>query len=661
MKRQLHTLYLKHDSNFKTLSKIALSQLLLKIIYFSVTGASKTHIATEIEGVLSSKISSRDVDDALMHLIKEKKIHTKANRYFIHNEYMKILDKTQEENELLHKKVLEKYFSKAESDVGDVGIWFQETTIKFFEKFSFEWFYQVVHKKKNGSINKPNLALIIDETLLKASKLKGSDKEWLKQQYLRFVESEEPDETILFWHYGLSMFSSRLITARNYADKLSIDMFKESSFILDTNILMILDLEEHELNKSLESLEKVLEQLNIRPVYLNTTREEYIRAMEARRNDTVRVFDNYAIKVLKASKCPFIQTALARRCSTGEDVKRMFDPLLDVPGHFHEHLKIEKLDYQDLVDAVKEGEEDEALKMKINDVYKKRTGRDKRDNPKLHDAGMIGGAHYLRKKEKCWIVTNDSTLKLYAIANCLRDESEIAVGLDVILGVMAVNSGGVAVDASNFAPLFKNLIRLSLIPESDAFEVRDLAFILNTDTKVNELPEERVIEIAKEIKRRRIAGEDDEALALFLRRVIEGDKLSITREYAQAKQAEQLALRQKEDADKEKEIFIHNYRMKRIGELRNQYDRGRRINIFFMFFIPILIFFLLRLALKDLVPSTDPKIQFVVNMLIEVVAALVPLVPINKRILRKYSTYVNEIDNKVEQEVFDLLKKAKES
>ncbi len=113
----------------------------------------------------------------------------------------------------------------------------------------------------------------------------------------------------------------------------------------------------------------------------------------------------------------------------------------------------------------------------------------------------ISGAQFIRKSEKCWIVTSDSIMKRYAIENCIRDENEIAVGLDVIIGLMAVNSGGVNVDASNFAPLFKNLIKYSLVPENAAFEVKDLAFILRTNIKVNELTHDKVIEVAKEVKR----------------------------------------------------------------------------------------------------------------------------------------------------------------
>jgi hypothetical protein len=335
--------------------------------------------------------------------------------------------------------------------------------------------------------------------------------------HVKFIDSEDSEDNLLFWYYGISMFSSRLITARNYADGMTVEMFKDSKFILDTNVLMILDLEEHELSTSLGSLETILEQLAISPVYLNTTREEYLRAMDWRRTETINVFENFKLNVLQSSDCPFIQTALRRGCQNGDDVKRMFETLMDMPKVFNDSLPIKCYDYAELNEAIEAGKQNADIKNQINETYKKRTKRDKRENPLSHDAGVISGTQFLRQTEKCWIVTSDSIMKRYAIEHCLRDENEIAIGLDVIIGLMAVNSGGTSIDASNFAPLFKNLIKFSLVPESNAFEVRDLAFILRTNIKINELPNEKVIEVAKEVKRLRVSGEDEEHVALYLR------------------------------------------------------------------------------------------------------------------------------------------------
>ena len=501
--------------------------------------------------------------------------------------------------------------------------------------------------------------LLLDKSLLNNKEINSDDKEWIKLQFIKFIDSDDADDNLLFWYYGISMFSSRLITARNYADGITIEMFKNSKFILDTNILMILDLEEHELSTSLESLETILEQLNITPVYLNTTREEYIRAMDWRRSETIKVFENYNIKVLQSSDCPFIQTALRRGCSSGEDVKRMFETLIDLPRVFNDSLVIECYDYPELSEAIEIGQQNTGLKSALNETYKRRTNRDKREKPLAHDAGVVSGAQFIRKGEKCWIITSDSIMKRYAIENCIRDENEIAVGLDVIIGLMAVNSGGTNIEASNFAPLFKNLIKYSLVPESNAFEVKDLAFILRTNIKINELPNDKVIEVAKEVKRLRVSGEDEENVALFLRRFIEGDTIEMVKEVEDALSKESIAKAKREEAEKERDIAFNEIREKKRGELRDKYDVDLRNNRKKMILIPLILGVLLFLTIKYGLSDKSDFMQYLIGCSVELIFGLLPLIPINKRLVRKHSEYVNDINRIVENEILELIKKAR--
>ena len=654
MKRELHTLYIKHDGNFKTLSKIALSQLILKIVYLNGNATSIGFIENELKSVLSSPVSKRDVEEAIRVLVRERKLNVKANRHFIHKDYIDQIKKEVDANNDLKARVINKYFSKAESNSVDVEEWFNDTAISFFEKYSFEWFHQVTFKGKNGSNSVPNIHEIIDNQLLNNTELVQNDKDWLKKQFLKFIDSEENDDNLLFWYYGITMFSSRLITARNYADGTSIDMFKDSKFILDTNILMILDLEEHELSKSLNALESILVQLNIEPIYLYNTREEYLRAMNYRRTETIRVFENFDLKVLKSSDCPFIQTALRRGCSNAEDVTRMFDRLLDMPTNFSDHLTINICDYEELHDAIENGKNNNELKTKINETYKKRTGRDKRPNPIIHDASIISGAQFIRKTEKCWIITSDSTMKRFALENCLRDDNEIAIGLDVIIGLMAVNSGGANIDASNFAPLFKNLIKYSLVPESEAFEIKDLAFILNTNIKVNQLPDERVIEVAKEVKRLRIKGAEEDDIALYLRRFIEGDVVGMVKDVEEALSKESIAKAAKETAESQRDLAFNVIRDDKRGQLRDKYDDELFWNRAKLISIPVIVGVLIFLTFKYGLDDTRPQIQYLIGCSVEFIFGFLPLFPLNKRLVRKHSEYVTGIDKQVENEIYDL-------
>lgn len=660
MKRELHTLYIKHNGEFKTLSKIALAQLILKIVHIKGDGALYKQIESELSSVLSSSVAKRDVEDAIRVLVNERKLNVKSGRHFIHNDYRIELSQEVDASKKLLASVLKKYFGKAESAAQDIEDWFNDTTIAFFERFSFDWFYQVTYKGKNGSNTVPNIHEILDSVFLQNTKILEADKTWLKSQYAKFVESEDANDNLLFWYYGISMFSSRLITARNYADGITIELFRDSKFVLDTNILMILDLEEHELSNSLRSLENILIALNITPVYFHATREEYLRAMNWRKTETIRVFDNFELKVLKSSDCPFIQTALRRGCTTGEDVERMFDDLLDIPKVFNEQLALKEYDYNELAEAINLSKENEELRRNVNDTYKSRTKNDKRDNPLTHDAGIIGGAHFLRESgEKCWIITSDSTVKRYALDYCLRDENEIAVGLDVVIGLMAVNNGGADVDASNFAPLFKNLIKYSLIPESDAFEVKDLAFILRTNIKANELPDERVIEVAKEVKRLRIGGEEDEKIALYLRRVMEEDTVGMVKDMREAQVKESIAQTKREQAEKERDVAYDEIRSRRKGELRDEYDAELLYNRLKILLIPSTVLAIVFITIRIGLGTGNNIIDYAVGCSVELIFGILPMIPLNNRFVRKHSEYVIGIDKIVENEIHGMKNKGK--
>jgi hypothetical protein len=422
---------------------------------------------------------------------------------------------------------------------------------------------------------------------------------------------------------------------------------------------MILDLEEHELSNSLKSLETIFKQLNITPVYLNITRDEYLRAMDWRRQETINVFNNFDISVLKSSDCAFIQTALRRGCINGEDVDRMFTGLMEMPSIFSEDLPIINYDYAELSDFIEVGETNPEVKTQINDTYKKRAGRDKREKPLIHDTGMICGAQFIRKDEKCWIITSDSTMKRYAIEHCIRDENEIAIGLDVVIALMAVNSGGVNMSASNFAPLFKNLIKYSLVPESDAFEVKDLAFILRTNIRVNELPHDKVIEVAKEVKRLRVAGEEEENVALYLRRFMEGDAIGMVKEVEEAHSKESLAVTRSEQAERERDIIIDEYRNRRKGEHRDKYDTELRNNRIKIVGIPTLVGVIVFITIKFGFNDTKGFTQYLIGCSVELIFGILPLIPLNKKLLRKHSEYVNDINRIVENEILEMKKKAR--
>ena len=660
-KRELHTLFIKHDTDFKTLSKKALSEVILKIILFQNGKTGLIQIKSELSSVITGNVSDVMINDLLRMLIKDNKIVSRKEKYSIHPNILQKLQDSVNANKALQERIFSKYLNGGQTSSNILKPWFQDTLIRFFENYSLEWFNHLTqHGKLSPKKTDNNVSSAINEIIVRyGENLVPEDYPWLKSQFIKFYESEEYDENMMFWNFGMSLFSSRLITAGHYADKISIDTYKNGCFLLDTNILMILNLEGHESNQSFNSLDKIFNRLNIKTKILNITKEEYKRAIAAKKEEIIHIFESFDLEVLKTTKCPFIQTALKRSCVKTEDIERMFDTLYDIPKSIFELTKIEIIDFSELEAEVQKGCENEELKTKINEIYFKRLKKYKRENPKTHDAGMISGVNYLRKTESTWILTTDGTIKLYAIENMIRDETEIAIGLDALIGLFAVNSGGVDIDSSDFAPLFKNLIKDSLIPEEDIFDVRDLSFILSTNLRINELGSSKVVEIANTVRKMRIAGTDDNEISLFLRREVEGQKLNIVNDLGQAKASESVAKAGKELAERERDLAYDIIREDRSGKLRDEYNKKLLFNRCLLICTPLIVSTIILLTLKYGLKS-DQLTQYIVDCGVGLIFSIIPLFPLNNRLVRKHSEYVQGINRIVENEIAEMKRKAKE-
>jgi hypothetical protein len=167
MKRDLQSLYIKYHSDFRTLSKIALSQMILKIIYLNGSGITFKQIVRITATELGTQIEKKAVEESLSYLVQNNKAYMLANEcYVIHKGYKEELKRASEDNDRLHEFVLKKYFSNPESGLDEIKAWFQDSMITFFERYSYEWFHhRIGRKKEKASSYALNLDDILEETL----------------------------------------------------------------------------------------------------------------------------------------------------------------------------------------------------------------------------------------------------------------------------------------------------------------------------------------------------------------------------------------------------------------------------------------------------------------------------------------------------------------
>lgn len=127
--------------------------------------------------------------------------------------------------------------------------------LAFFKSFSDEWISDLL-KTQNAIIHSKDS---IREMIIKRTKnIQGLDKKDYKilpKLFFDFLCTKDPDVTAYLWEYGTSAFSAKLISNTVGIDALTLDIFKGSKCLLDTNILIFIKLDASKYHNTLISLE----------------------------------------------------------------------------------------------------------------------------------------------------------------------------------------------------------------------------------------------------------------------------------------------------------------------------------------------------------------------------------------------------------------------
>ncbi|HUW06885.1 MAG TPA: hypothetical protein VMW01_11555 [Williamwhitmania sp.] len=671
MKNTLQAIYLKIDTTSKSLAKNALSQLILKILFLYDKELSINDIKNEINSLLDTNIKRDRVEDALNLLIEENKIQLENENYSLSKNRKRKIDIAYQEYNNRILRIIDKFFSPVKSEKTAVRNWFETVTIQFFTEYKSEWIAEKAYKvKKENSFE--GLSNIIDTVTKKDKNIIDEDKEWLKKQYFKFFNSSDDDVISIFWDFGTCAFSSTLITANTSVDKLTLDSFRNSLFILDTNILMYLHLEEGLFYNSYESLEKIFKALNITPGVFKITRDEYVKTIGNKRDDILRIIEKFDDDVIEQLDDAFIKTAQGRQCVNPEDFAEFFDDYMDVPDVFVNEVKVKMFDDRELDDIIEKGQENESLIQKLNEIYRnrhkyKKNGsnnssqskviKDKRKRPLMHDAGLISGAEFLRKQQNCFILSRDITVKQYGIENALRDEQAISIGLDSLISMFALDNGGIDIDPTNFKPLFANIIKLALIPERDTFQLADLARMLDVEEQISELPSADIIEIAKGVNKNKLIGLDDEKITVELTRSFQNHKLKLKRDLDASKKETLLERGEKDKYKKTYEKTESALRKKYYDEFMQSYENKLlRNRILFYIVFPIitigLTFLVIYLTKKS---EGNAMVSNAIGLIINILAWIITSIFVVKPKLRRtYKTSVSQIEKDVERKMNEI-------
>lgn len=531
MEKILQSIYIQVDASYETLTNSAIAQLLIKLLFRAATPIS----AKELLDIYTNDLPQKSIDEAvyskiLEHLVDKHEIQYKNKKYYLSTAKKKKIQQSIDEAHNRVEQILQKYFrGKYHSSDEIVSRWFEDVTFRFFEIYADAWISSLL--EGGSAIN--NQAESIKSTIENRTKsfpdIDKRDLNILPTLFFSFITARDSIVDAYLWEHGTSRFAAQLISNRHGINQLTIDAFKDSTCVLDTNILIFIALAAGSIKDSFKLLEQTFQQLNINSQILYITSEEYRHRVSIQRDATLNNISHFGSKnSSNIANDDFTKCAKALHCESEEDFARFFDSIQDFPEVIHENVEIELFDGdKQLNDVITRAQKDEDKKQHLNSLYIAVKNRDKRPNALTHDVGLIEGVKHLRANgHKVFILSEEASINAYSKNQPLDKGLPLAIGIDTLLNVLATN-GGTITDSSEYTALYATLIRHNLFPHEQTFTQCQLYELYKLNNRIAKLTEEETERIAWEAHEKMVKGLLEEDLRLFINDTITASELAL--------------------------------------------------------------------------------------------------------------------------------------
>lgn len=655
MDKIIKTLHLRLDSTSKSLTKNAVSQLIVKILFQSTNPLTFSQIDTEITRVLQTSIQENRIKDGLDKLLENKEIKFDDKRYSLTRTNRRTLERRYEESKERLNRIIESHFTPFHSDKQSVIEWFSDATVEFFKAYSIEWISDLCYTKTERlKTKKEDIFEHIKRRTKNNKELNEDDHSDLITKFIdAIIYKKDADLDAHLWLYGTSAFAANLLQSSVGADPMSINAFRDSKCLLDTNVLMNIGLEASEYHDAIKKLEVIFEKLNINTGYLHITELEYVATIANKKKEILRAAGRFSFDVIKATDDHFLQSAIKRKCHLYEDFETFCQQISTPPTMLDETKEILVFNNDEALDKeIELAQNDNDKKTLINNIYKEVTGNDKREAPLLHDVGIIAGVEYLRKTEKAFILSQEISINRYSHTKPMKDDLPIAIKLETLISMLAIDNGGTDVNPLDFSTLFANMIRFDLHPDKNTFQIADLSKLLDTELQIEQLPSQEVIKIAQNLHVNRLKGLPEEEISLALNREFQDVKLKFVKDLDIVH--ENLSLERRENEIKTKKLSKTEEALKsriRTEETANYERIILKNQIIWFLIIPVLFTSLTCFGIYYFnTQSTSDFTNYVIGISINVIFWILSTITYTKpRLFKKQESLKNQLDTIIEQ------------
>lgn len=537
-REELVAAHLRYGAMAEALRTRAYGQIVAKALFLAgrTTYCSINEIRRSCAQLVEAGIPGRkDIETALTFLDDEDMVQRKQGEYRLRRSIWDDLNDQINQRRTRIRKVYKRHFP-GQISFDDFRDWFDDATVEFFSRYGDKWVASVA--RQAGTLNTKDVELsrflgpIIDRHDL------GAHRQELVHGFRRWVQSENPADNEHLWSLGLAMFAARLVASGVASDPISTSELRDSTVLIDTNVLLVMTLEASRHADAIAALGQALKAIGCNLAYIDETKEEYQGVISGWRTDTIRSLEKYGHRVVSNSDDAYIQTAVQRQCYLPSHYDRFFAQISEPPTSVDGSVPVEFMENEQVAEWARNGANDSERVRQIQAFWRESRNRPKKKEVAQHDAALTEVGFRLREEDTggCWILTLDRTMQELALRWCGPEGLPLWLSLDALLQILAVEHQGTESEAVEFAPILSQLIANEIEVQNDTYKVDDLRWLDEIETEVGTLPEDRVEEMARKIRKARLGGaeRDDSELRLEVGRIAQRARTEAEKEAQRA-------------------------------------------------------------------------------------------------------------------------------
>lgn len=477
-----------------------------KGVLWVLLAESRPLVADEISSGLgqlvgASSIPKLALDSALKLLVQHKHVLEKAGSYSISPAQETEMKRKIEYSTTVTEQILKQRFPQ-KIELAKLKSWFDDVNSSYFCA-SADQLIALYSQKAKPVFNVESVL----RPIIKKHGLQSYEGELL-QGYREFLTSGVREEEEKVFYLISSILSSRLVAANISPDALSIDKYRGSEMLIDTNVLFAMRLNRGgDLLKAFDAFGAVASSLGIKLSIAKFSADEYERVRARERESFLLLASSYSKTVLDGlNKNNYFVKAMAELgCETHGDIERFFDVTLQLPMAIGSH-KLELLEGKQLRGGLYIEELDKDLLATI------RKETSKSEHTAIHDLQLTKLATVKSKSRRTYVLTIDSQMEAFALRRVGEKEEPLWLSLYSLVQILALNGGGPAFNPAEIAPLIRIFIEFEESTNAEQYDERDLLLLLEKTDRVNEIPETQLISLLNKLHRVKLERSPEEAV-----------------------------------------------------------------------------------------------------------------------------------------------------